>query len=1098
MEHSILKLEASAGSGKTYRLALEYLGHLLLAFAGMGKKAMDPRRQRELLCSVLAITFTVKAAQEMKGRIVEKLKRFALSNRGHKLNAADKEFLSRLAVETSLSTENIIELSGYLIELILSSYDDFNVTTIDSLMSAMVKAISPDLDLPADYEIAVDIRDELATRGRALLADLADNQWQRLVQTLGDFKKFDPYSGWKTDEALAEKLSKLFHLDLLEGIEFGSESSKDRKNLFLAHKDDFKNNLENLLNILAKTSEYVNNRVVNSKLLESVVAFPWKEDNLFKLEKLFTKSFFSKTHSGELLKKNNIPFEFSENVGGALDRMRFHLQELVMDLSTLKTFSYREFFPDFAKAWNENKDTLFVEEFSRTLAGRFAEWGKTGIPYLYLKMSDRFLHFLFDEFQDTSTLQFKALAPLIDEMLSRLELGSLFIVGDRKQAIYRWRGGNAGLMEDEALKAEIPAINNLVENGFSHSLDKNWRSKEEIVQFNNDFWAAEAISQIAMGTDLRQGIAANFADSRQDLPEDGERTGGYVELSLIKEMEATVGNETEDAMEAGEDGAAVSSRQLEEITAIINRLRRHGYEYCDIAVLVRKNIQVRDIVRHFGREKIPTISDQSLMLDSNPGVNEIIAFFKFLDYPPDDLNFHAFISGGIFQAAAEKKFPAEMTAFSEAAFINRCGPLYKLFQEKFPASWSGLIEPFFQAVGFLPPYDLFCDFCQVFRVYENFPGDTPFFMTLGDALHSAELLKGNSIAGFLRRWKKMAEDEETPIVSIPETTPGVRVLTMHQSKGLEFSAVIVSLNESREKNSGPLYWDQGKLFHITNSIAQIQAELKGIFCRENIKGTIDLLNLLYVAFTRAKEALFIQVAVNAMPEAPAEDKDGLVKRITKASDVVCRHPLLAWLDKKPKHPFIRGGLKMIKGNPKKEKMPAAVPSKKVMTRSWQADYLVFEKTPLKEQRDRLGAERGERIHELISRLGTIASPGQLAARVRELAENELWPEIDITTVSSYLCRDDVFPILCCGQEVHCEKEVVDNSGVIPNFRRVDRLQVGPEAIMVIDFKTGKDRSKEHEQQMREYLHALAPLFPGKKCTGFLLYIDRGDVEEVQC
>ncbi len=131
----------------------------------------------------------------MKGRIVEKLKRFALSRQGYELDASDKEFLTKLAGQTSLSTQRIIELSGDLIELILSSYDDFNVKTIDSLMSAMVKVIAPDLNLPADYEIAVDAREELETRTRALLADLADRDWPRIEKTLAGLKKLDSQYG---------------------------------------------------------------------------------------------------------------------------------------------------------------------------------------------------------------------------------------------------------------------------------------------------------------------------------------------------------------------------------------------------------------------------------------------------------------------------------------------------------------------------------------------------------------------------------------------------------------------------------------------------------------------------------------------------------------------------------------------------------------------------------------------------------------------------------------------------------------------------------------------------------------------------------------
>ena len=131
-------------------------------------------------------------------------------------------------------------------------------------------------------------------------------------------------------------------------------------------------------------------------------------------------------------------------------------------------------------------------------------------------------------------------------------------------------------------------------------------------------------------------------------------------------------------------------------------------------------------------------------------------------------------------------------------------------------------------------------------------------MALGDVLHRAERKEGNSIAGFLRLWKKMVEDEETPTVAIPENSPGVRVLTMHQSKGLEFPAVIVpTQRQPRERIADPLHWDQEGLFYINQIFAQAQPELKDIYQRENIKSSIDLLNLLYVAFTRAKEALFV-------------------------------------------------------------------------------------------------------------------------------------------------------------------------------------------------------------------------------------------------
>jgi ATP-dependent exoDNAse (exonuclease V) beta subunit len=823
------------------------------------------------------------------------------------------------------------------------------------------------------------------------------------------------------------------------------------------------------------------------------------------MEALIDSSFFCRADPEALLVKKAPP-DYRRRFVAAYRPAQHALRETVLPFSAFKTLPYREFLGNFIRCWESGKKTLFVEEFSQSLARLFVRWSEEAFPYIYLKMSDRFRNFLFDEFQDTSTLQFKALAPLIDEVLAREKSASLFIVGDRKQAIYRWRGGNSELMEESLLRNQVPAIDNLSQGTFSSSLDANWRSRREIVDFNNRFWDPEAISRIAAADMLQQAIGKNFQDSRQALPEDKERRGGYVEVSL--QVEAQQPGEDDDAAVEEADGSSMGGRQLGEVKKIIDRLRTHGYEYAEMAVLVRKNVQVRDIVRRLGREGIPTISDQSLMLDSNPRVGEVIAFLRFLDYPPDNLNFHSFLHGGIFQKQAKAKFPGEMAVFSEDVFIGCQGPFYKLFQEKFPETWKALIEPFFQSVGFLPPYDLFADITQVFNVYENFRNDTPFILALGDALHRAERDGGSSIAGFLRLWQKMVEDEQTPTVTIPVHARGVRVLTMHQSKGLEFPAVIVPLDDSGGRGDDNLYWDREGLFYINGDLALAHPDLKKRYEKENCRASMDLLNLLYVAFTRAGEALFIPVAVGKGIKPPqmaarARGGEGLVKKISRASDVVGRHPLLHWFDEDSPGPYCSGKLENHReGKREKERStdqrPVAITSKKVLTRSWQSRYLVFKKADAKQRRDRQGAKRGELVHDLLSRLGEVRAPGPLAARVRELAENAGWPRSAAEAVVAYVCRDDVCTLLGRGQEVHQEKEVVDNSGALPEFRRLDRLQVDADEVMVIDFKTGPEKSEDYKTQMREYLGAVAPLFPGRQCRGFLLYIDRGEIEEIPC
>lgn len=1109
-ENRILKLEASAGSGKTYRLTREYLSRLFEAFAALKEPAGDLRLAGGLLGSILAVTFTIKAAQEMKGRILKSLKAFALAEGGSGLDKTDASLLRDLASATGLPPDRILELSRVLIEIILAGYDDFNVTTIDSLMAAMVKVLSPELGLPADYEIEVDAGEEMTERARSMLAALADDDWTRLERLLAEFRGLNPRVAWNIDEAIAGKAIGLFSKTLQQENPGALEDAARLRRRMASSWAAFLRRLHPLRDVLAAEPakngkcDYLNGSYVRPAFLEAVEEAVRNGGDYLVLNRFIGGSFFSKRDPQAMLVKA-APAGYRDRFLRAYGPARESFGRAVYDYSGLKTAVYREFLRRFEAAWGDGKKTLYVAEFSRTLESLFKEWDEKAFPYLYLKMSDVFRHFLFDEFQDTSTLQFAALAPLIDERFSRDPGASLFLVGDRKQAIYRWRGGNSELMDEDVLRRHVPQISAVDDGrGFTSTLGENRRSLREIVEFNNAFWDPEGISEIAPPGDLRAAVRENFKNSGQAMPKDraGEEKGGYVEVSFRLEAEddpdEESGRDAAGTDDPGEDeGGDLTAAHLDDIRTVIDRLHdRHGYAYSDIAVLVRKNAQVRDVVRRLGRHDIPTFSDRSLMLDSNVRIGEIIAFLRFLDYPPDNLNFFAFIRGALFRKEAEARFPEEMKAFAESVFIGAPGAYYKLFQERFPAAWKGLIEPFFQSVGFLPPYDLFCDFTRVFRIFESFPDDTPFFLTLGDTLHQAELEGGHSIASFNLLWKKMTEKEDTPSVAIPGNAPGVRVLTMHQSKGLEFPAVIVPLNDKAGRGDGPLHWVARGLFSIDKAAALSSPDLRAIYEKENIRATVDALNLLYVAFTRAREALFVPVAAARPPKRPGEADGDLVKKIDRTSDIVARHPLLGWSgDASPKR-YSRGVLALKKAGAVSVPRPGPVPSKKVMTRSWQSRYLVFRRNGRGERRE--GADRGERIHELLCRLGGAAGTAETAARARALAEGLGLEENDIRTVVSFLGREDVIGLLRRGRVFHAEKDIVARFGGRPEFLRLDRLQIGPDEVIVIDYKTGGEISSAHRNQIRMYLDAIGPLFPGRRRRAFLLYLDRDEVEEVAC
>ncbi len=403
----------------------------------------------------------------------------------------------------------------------------------------------------------------------------------------------------------------------------------------------------------------------------------WGEDNVFPgWNDCSSRVFFPQARTRRDLVIKKTPADYRRRFAAAYRPAQRALQEAALAFSAFKTLPYREFLGDFLRpVARRQEDPVRGGVQPGPWPGSSTAGGGSAFPYLYLKMSDRFSNFLFDEFQDTSTLQFRALAPLIDEVLSREENASLFIVGDRKQAIYRWRGGNSELMEEGRLREEVPAIDQPEPGGVLRYPGQELAQPQGDRRLQQPLLGPGGDLADRGGTDLQQAIRGQFQGlaGRSFLPA-AKRDGGYVELSLQVEAE-----------EGGRGGGsgrrgAMSGRQLDEIEGIIHRLHdEHGYEYSDIAVLVRKNDQVRDIVRRLGRKRtIPTFSDQSLMLGSNPRVSEIIAFLRFLDYPPDDLNFHAFIDGGIFREAARRYLPGSWRPFprtrssAAAARCTRC------------------------------------------------------------------------------------------------------------------------------------------------------------------------------------------------------------------------------------------------------------------------------------------------------------------------------------------------------------------------------------------------------------------------------------------
>jgi len=1082
----ILKLEASAGSGKTFRLTLEFLTRLLRLFRSRGEWGNDPAEIRRRLGSILAITFTNKAAGEMKERIIANLRHFALATSGQPLPESARVMLDRLIGETGMPAEQIFELADRLLVQILSHYDDFHVRTIDSLMSAVIQVISPDLGLPADYRIRIDASADLAAAVTGFLQEQIDRDWTGIEAFLRDWSTLVAIDIWRPEREIFKVLERLFRLSLShdEPIDEGypaGETGIETAHAALVHA---LGKLRRLVWPAAlKNGPPVDGRRLGSRQQEKVDRFlaaghypPF--DPLLILCK----------HAPTDYVKKGCPEAEAAAVAAAVNEVQGRIDDYVRASSRQRLIRFPRFFKLFQAYWNRDRTTVFVEEFSKTIHDRIRSWEESAYPYLYLKLSDRFLHFLFDEFQDTSELQFKALAPIIEEVLASQKTATLFIVGDRKQAIYRWRGGNSRLMDEEVLRAAIPALDRITPAPFSRSLPENRRSAREIVEFVNAFWDPEKLETWLEGDELIRIATGNFAHVRQ-IPAATPVTPGMVLLSLQREASRDLSAEEE------EEPIEPPTR-WDHLLPHIGLCRRKGYPYASITILLRKNEQCRDLLAFLTDRDIPAVSDESLLLATHPLTAEILAFFRFIDSPTDDLSFFTFITGIIFRELLRDRFPDEAAALDDPLlFAGRSHqPFYKIFQSRCPAPWEELLTPFFRSSGFLPPYDLFADMTMVFDLFGRFPDAAPFFIRFADLLHHQEREHLHSLAAFLERWAEMETGNRSPAIDLPTGRDAVRIMTIHQAKGLEFPVVILPLLSSRGRSRSPIHLVDGVLHWINRDFSTGSPVLRELFEGHLVEEAIDELNLLYVAMTRARTGLIISGPARPSPNG----RDKVMHSLPQTGALFLRHPLLA-AGEGDDDLCLRWGELPERDQPETLTWTPAdqpITSKGIATLHWQSDFLVFRSRPQAEAQSG-SAARGDAVHRILCQLPQVEDAAALRRELARLAAVEPLIGNGIDGLADRLSRPPLIDLFTAPDQVFTEREIcgMENGSTI--LRRIDRLQVGAE-VRVIEWKTGPTQSPLHRKQVQTYLETLEPLFPGRPRRGLLVYLDQNEIIEVTC
>jgi ATP-dependent exoDNAse (exonuclease V) beta subunit len=1048
------QVKASAGSGKTYQLTRRFLS--LLDGSGSDQHSFSCAGRSPQGYSwpeILAATFTNKAAAEMKERVVGSLKSGALGKGdragipGHSIRNDEKK-----------------------LQAILRRYQRLNIRTIDSLLNMLMRLFALELGIRPDFDIALDEQElfDAAYDRFIALCESGGPEQDQLATAIITLLRAESKKGFQLVLPIRERLKAI--MTFLRGL---PEAEQQR----------IETDQQKLLDMLAAANAAMKVHVTAMQKHLETTGLPASKNFINALEKLAVLDLFDTIPESKFLCKDSlcdcINKAGKDKVDGAGEVLYAALKQGVQNYRQEGALIRGAH--NLAPAVVMAKAVLGMLEKIERLKGIIPNSALPGyvnrlldgpmVPEAFCRLGGRLHHLLIDEFQDTSRAQWQAMQPLAEECLAKG--GSLFYVGDVKQAIYGWRGGDADLFDE---LPKIPELSAIASDIRLETLPDNWRSHRAIVEFNNTFFcnfeADEPPVELAnnlfpeVSVDFTDSFAAqlrrDFSSSAQGIAPPHAETHGYVRFERIH-------GEKKDEIEEATLNAL--KKTMQEI------LSRRSYG--DVAVLVRSGNHgalVCDLLVDMG---VPVITESSLRLDRHPIIRQATALLEFLDYPRNELALAEFVMG-------EELFLAESGLDRDEihAWLARPDkrPLDVRLAQDYPRQWELCIKPFYNKAGVMTPYDLMQDINAAYHVEERHPGDQLYLKRFLEVIHLAEENGHGSLSTFLDFWNENSEQEKVPL---PENVDAVRIMTIHKSKGLEFPVVVVPFHHWEvQKNADYLVRNH----HGTHMLAPLVKDVGKPYHANMAQAVREQLNTLYVAWTRAGEELYgiypeemskIRAALEAMNLFLSPDKNG----ITEYGQ--------------------RSGTKVQTKKDQPETGHTTIPPRKEPPElmSWLPRLRVYRHTI----EECLFSERlrGEVAHRAMEHLRVTGNDETDTNRALKMAMHDFPAlaglpretlddlERDISTMLRWaLDNAQLRTWLARGNS---EPEIMDNDG---KFHRVDHLYMDEDMAVVVEFKTGH-KYPEHHDQVRRYLNLLANMdsVPQKR-SGVLVYLDLHEVEPV--
>jgi ATP-dependent exoDNAse (exonuclease V) beta subunit len=810
MDYSFKIINSSAGSGKTFNLATEYISKLLQS------------EDEEHFKSMLALTFTNKASIEMKDRIL-----IYLSDLKYNRNKIIQEIISK---KTGLNQLEIEKKSSNILDKILYNYSNFNVITIDSFTNNIIKSVSEELNNKDDYNIELDNSVYLDQAIEEIFSDI--DKEEKLKELLIEFAKFkltlnkswDISYDLKDFGLFIDKESNRIQVDYFKKMNFNF-FSKIKKKLYKIKND----NTSNIHHLALSSIDLINNNGLDdndfrggflNKYLKS-----FNNEDTFFINDSIEKSLKGETNLyNKTLEKSKV--ERIEKIRINLLNNYLKIKESIIDI--YKVNSTLSFLPSLSLISRIEEKIEHIQSDNKIrLISKFNSQLNLLIksneaPYIYEKLGSRYTDFFIDEFQDTSELQWQNLIPLISNSIHSEShdgsKGSLLIVGDPKQSIYRWRGGKF----NQFINLIYDRTNPFHFKPILKNTDINYRSCKEIVDFNSDFF--NYLSE-KLNIEIYNSDDLNFNQYSH------KKQNGYVSVDVTDEN-------------------SFYSKIENQILELLNR----GYSTSDIIILVRKNKHSKELIENIKNPKFKLISNDILQIKNSENVQFIISIFN-LSQNNNDYSERKKIINFLF---TKNYFDKKFDSLNECFFIN----LSKVD-----------VNGFFQKISNKDVFDLkhfsslnILDAIKYCAVIFKLEIEDPYLIALIDDVF--EFLDNNddTIKSYLSHWKKKSDNIN---LSISDDHHSINISTIHKSKGLEFPVVISPIYSDRldENTNKELIW----LYEPFESLNDLKWTLtrkskillnmgdtaKEIFESEILNNLLDSINLLYVAFTRAEKELYV-------------------------------------------------------------------------------------------------------------------------------------------------------------------------------------------------------------------------------------------------